>query len=104
MCEGSFLPSSFGPHQKHTEFESSLRSYLIKLIMRISTLQGAPSKLCLGGDFLRGGWPAFAPWFLAKVGSRGLMQRRASFSSSPVTNEPKKLRRQSGRIHGSLAT
>src|SRR5438105_7513263 len=23
MCEGSFLPSSFGPHQKHTEFESS---------------------------------------------------------------------------------
>src|SRR5881392_1411613 len=30
MCEGSFLPSSFGPHQKHTEFESSLRSYPIK--------------------------------------------------------------------------
>src|SRR5438034_4484628 len=29
MCEGSFLPSSFGPHQKHTEFESSLRSYPI---------------------------------------------------------------------------
>jgi len=31
MCEGSFLPSSFGPHQKHTEFESSLRSYPIKV-------------------------------------------------------------------------
>src|SRR5438445_2832907 len=31
MCEGSFLPSSFGPHQKHTEFESSLRSYPINL-------------------------------------------------------------------------
>src|SRR5438046_9897756 len=30
MCEGSFLPSSFGPHQKHTELESSLRSYPIK--------------------------------------------------------------------------
>src|SRR5439155_24570004 len=29
MCEGSFLPSSFGPHQKHTEFESSLHSYPI---------------------------------------------------------------------------
>src|SRR5438132_13739821 len=29
MCEGSFLPSSFGPHQKHTEFESGLRSYPI---------------------------------------------------------------------------
>src|SRR5436190_21717284 len=29
MCEGSFLPSSFGPHQKHTEFESSLRSFPI---------------------------------------------------------------------------
>src|SRR2546429_2690559 len=29
MCEGSFLPSSFGPHQNHTEFESSLRSYPI---------------------------------------------------------------------------
>src|SRR5437870_3588733 len=52
MCEGSFLPSSFGPHQKHTEFESSLRSYLINL----------------------------CALFLAKVGSRGLMQCRASFS------------------------
>src|SRR5947209_7236083 len=39
MCEGSFLPSSFGPHQKHTEFESSLRSYLINLCV-----------LCKGGD------------------------------------------------------
>src|SRR5438445_4148524 len=31
MCEGSFLPSSFGPHQKHTEFDSSLRSYPLNL-------------------------------------------------------------------------
>src|SRR2546425_1984536 len=35
MCEGSFLPSSFGPHQKHTEFESSLRSYPIKVRARV---------------------------------------------------------------------
>src|SRR5205823_5563707 len=39
MCEGSFLPSSFGPHQKHTEFESSLRSYPIN-----------PSRFWKGGD------------------------------------------------------
>src|SRR6266704_240773 len=37
------------------------------------------------------GWPTFAPLFFAKVGSRGLMQRRASFSSSPVPTEIKDL-------------
>src|SRR6266567_4181561 len=46
MCEGSFLPSSFGPHQKHTEFESSLRSYPINhwrtFGTRKSPLSGSP--------------------------------------------------------------
>src|SRR5438034_9000566 len=37
-----------------------------------------------------GGWRTFAP-FVNTVGSRGLMQRRASFSSSPVPTEIKDL-------------
>src|SRR2546425_5680534 len=42
MCEGSFLPSSFGPHQKHTEFESSLRSYPINPFRVLCERVGAP--------------------------------------------------------------
>src|SRR5947209_19204383 len=48
MCEGSFLPSSFGRHQKHTEFESSLRSYLISDVATCADRQSRTS-LCLLG-------------------------------------------------------
>ncbi len=51
---------------------------------------------------LLGGWPTFAPLFFAKVGSRGLMQRRASFSSSPVPTEMQDLA-SIRRIHRSQA-
>src|SRR5204863_2948103 len=48
MCEGSFLPSSFGPHQKHTEFESSLRSYPISsnVLCKLSKLHGTAEAMC----------------------------------------------------------
>src|SRR5437588_2695778 len=48
MCEGSFLPSSFGPHQKHTEFESSLRSYPISDVATCADRDSRTS-LCLLG-------------------------------------------------------
>src|SRR5438034_7668715 len=61
MCEGSFLPSSFGPHQKHTEFESSLRSYPINPFALFAKRRGLfPSHVGAGaltrpgGDFFRG--------------------------------------------------
>src|SRR5438132_4505787 len=50
MCEGSFLPSSFGPHQKHTEFESSLRSYPINRKRRLDP-DGVPAPSPHGPDF-----------------------------------------------------
>src|SRR5207253_2319536 len=60
MCEGSFLPSSFGPHQKHTEFESSLRSYPINSFAFFAKRRGLfPSHVGAGaltrpgGDFFR---------------------------------------------------
>src|SRR5947208_17189442 len=60
MCEGSFLPSSFGPHQKHTEFESSLRSYPINPFAFFAKRRGLfPSHVGAGaltrpgGDFFR---------------------------------------------------
>src|SRR5947208_17101525 len=48
MCEGSFLPSSFGPHQKHTEFESRLRSYPISsnVLCKLSKLHGTAEAMC----------------------------------------------------------
>ena len=49
-----------------------------------------------------GGWPTFAPLFFAKVGSRGLMQRHASLSSSPVLTERQDLA-SIRRIHRSQA-
>src|SRR5207245_6892708 len=48
MCEGSFLPSSFGPHQKHTEFESSLRSYPISATVGFNKGLSLPDKPRLG--------------------------------------------------------
>src|SRR5947207_698915 len=60
MCEGSFLPSSFRPHQKHTEFESSLRSYPINPFALFAKRRGLfPSHVGAGaltrpgGDFFR---------------------------------------------------
>src|SRR5205823_4623990 len=60
MCEGSFLPSSFGPHQKHTEFESSLRSYPINPFALFAKRRelfpshvGAGALTRPGGDFFR---------------------------------------------------
>jgi len=64
--------------------------------------QSKSNTLKAGTFWLTAGWPTFAPLFFAKVGSRGLMQRRASFSSSPVPTEIQDLV-STRRIHKSQA-
>src|SRR5712691_11539926 len=82
MCEGSFLPSSFGPHQKHTEFESSLRSYPINPSRGSKGgLQKLDDRLCLADYPQRGTAllihqhvPAFVVGVIPKTAPRPLIQ------------------------------
>src|SRR3989442_451316 len=55
MCEGSFLPSSFGPHQKHTDVESSLRSYPINSFAFFAKGGRQSSRRCTDGSPTRPG-------------------------------------------------